>query len=331
MVLPLAIAPAQTIQPNAKQYSLITIGFKGGLNYPFVVNNTLSSAQIIQYLPLVLEFPFGWSSDPNILVRQLVPFNSPNVNYTITVAEVYFPINSITMLQSYITNPESALYNNSDSTQEALAELIDPLIQITGLILTATSVPTQTVMPENGSMGIQLNSAEPGTHQTSKVAGVAVGSVVGCSMYISFMFFLIRRLKMRNMSKKSILPANDFVSPADGDSVDGSSNSMTRAEEFDFSANYAQFMGHSPQLDSFHDSTPSTSTPDNSNMHNSPSLPSARNSVARNTSMRHFAPRQLVLANTQRTGGEGRTEAGDVSKVIPKISDPFYASNSLGW
>ncbi|SCU89911.1 LAFA_0E21814g1_1 [Lachancea sp. 'fantastica'] len=55
--LPQVILPtAPVLEP--KNYSQITVGFKRALNYPFLIENPLASAQIFSFLPGILTFPF---------------------------------------------------------------------------------------------------------------------------------------------------------------------------------------------------------------------------------------------------------------------------------
>ncbi|CAI4059217.1 hypothetical protein SKDZ_04G6160 [Saccharomyces kudriavzevii ZP591] len=56
--LPSLIEPAVAVSEPAN-YTLITVGFTAGLNYEFLVQNPLSSAQIFNFLPLVLGYPFS--------------------------------------------------------------------------------------------------------------------------------------------------------------------------------------------------------------------------------------------------------------------------------
>lgn len=56
--LPQAITPPTAV-PQPAGHSLITIGFKEALNYPFLISHPLSSAQIFSFLPRVLQYPFS--------------------------------------------------------------------------------------------------------------------------------------------------------------------------------------------------------------------------------------------------------------------------------
>lgn len=59
--LPNAIEPAVAVSEPIN-HTLITIGFTAALNYVFLVQNPLSSAQIFNFLPLVLRYPFSNTS-----------------------------------------------------------------------------------------------------------------------------------------------------------------------------------------------------------------------------------------------------------------------------
>ncbi|AJU73663.1 Hkr1p [Saccharomyces cerevisiae YJM689] len=58
---PNAIEPAVAVSEPIN-HTLITIGFTAALNYVFLVQNPLSSAQIFNFLPLVLKYPFSNTS-----------------------------------------------------------------------------------------------------------------------------------------------------------------------------------------------------------------------------------------------------------------------------
>ncbi|CAI4358722.1 BGN_3a_G0012430.mRNA.1.CDS.1 [Saccharomyces cerevisiae] len=59
--LPNAIEPAVAVSEPIN-HTLITIGFTAASNYVFLVQNPLSSAQIFNFLPLVLKYPFSNTS-----------------------------------------------------------------------------------------------------------------------------------------------------------------------------------------------------------------------------------------------------------------------------
>lgn len=243
--LPKAITPATTQLP-AENYEAITIGFKRGLNYPFVVLHPVLLAQIMEYLPLVLGYPYGLSSDSNIYVLQIVPFQSSAVDYLITVAQVYFPLDKILELQNLVSDASSSLYTNPDDTERMLALLIDPLVPLTG-VLTSTQVagnqPTSTGTPEYGLMDVTLYGLLALSDSTpllrGRVAGIAILSVVGCSMYILLMFVLVRRYKLGKLRLGLVLPVLGDLSD------DTSSVELVDARyasggggAYDFAANY---------------------------------------------------------------------------------------------
>ncbi|SCU88833.1 LAMI_0D11474g1_1 [Lachancea mirantina] len=76
--LPQVISPSTPVSqpPN---YTLITVGFTEPLNYPFLIRNPLASAQIFNFLPLVLCYPFNYSSS-QVSARDLRPVIDSSVS-----------------------------------------------------------------------------------------------------------------------------------------------------------------------------------------------------------------------------------------------------------
>ncbi|KAM9919339.1 hypothetical protein OXX59_008016 [Metschnikowia pulcherrima] len=202
--LPRAITPATTTAPGA-DYGVVTIGFKQELNYPFVVQHDMSSAQIFQYLPSVLTYSFTSDSMfANVSVKSLVPYTAQGINYVITVAEVYFPYEAISSLQSLVLSADSKLYNNPDSTSNKLALMIDPRIPLTGL--ETESSTTSSASLGNGSMDSGNSSSKS---KSGTVGGVVAGASIGTFAYMALMALLFKRYK----KKKSVeLPPSDSES-----------------------------------------------------------------------------------------------------------------------
>lgn len=204
--LPRAITPPTQPTPVAN-YDLITIGFKSELNYKFVVDHSLSSAQIFQYLPLVLKFPFGDSNDYNdVSVKRLVPYSAEGIPYTITVAEVYFPHGSVEALAQYIQTPGSLIYRNGDSTQKTLASLIDSRIPLTGLNNNDNdgSSGSNTASSRNGSLDAYSQTS---VKNSGRIAAITIGSAAGCGVYMTLVFLLFK--KLRNKKNGLQLPDSE--------------------------------------------------------------------------------------------------------------------------
>lgn len=189
--LPKAITSINTASP-ADNYILVTIGFKEPLNYPFVVSHSISSAQIFDYLPKVLKSPFGGSGEfDDVTVSRIIPFGSLDTSYIISVAEVYFPDNMVSLLGLLLADTNSKIYQSKDATTAMLALLIDIRVPITGLNVATQA--TQTPQTNNGSVG----SGEAKTLNTGVVAGITVGASVGSLAYMSLMVLLLRRFKKK--------------------------------------------------------------------------------------------------------------------------------------
>lgn len=197
--LPKAITPASTANP-ASNYKLVTVGFREPLNYPFVVSHSILSAQIFDYLPQVLKFPFNGNAEfEDIAVNRIVPFGSLDVNYIISVAEVYFPEDVIDLLQQLLADNNSKLYQNKDPTTAMLALLIDVRVPLTGL--NTAALPTTPAPVDNGSVG----SSDSKSSNSGVVAGIAVGASMGSLAYMSLMVLMFRKYKKRNIELQSDL------------------------------------------------------------------------------------------------------------------------------
>ncbi|GMM29715.1 Msb2 protein [Martiniozyma asiatica (nom. inval.)] len=221
--IPKVIMPASTSKSVGAAKStatadleLITIGFNKGLNYEFVLNNSLSSAQIFEFLPGVVSFPFEDIDASDIQVEKLVPFSSSDVSYLITVAELYFNKDYIPILQSYIYNSSSVLYQNSDSTENALSGLIDPRVPLKGLITSISTddssaaasnllsaIEEQSSRQENNPVDSDTNSSYLGSVSNDKnqveALSQSLGSLDGTSMSAT----ILNRNKTRN--KKGLI------------------------------------------------------------------------------------------------------------------------------
>lgn len=244
--LPKAISPAATTASIPDDYTLITIGFKRSLNYVFVVENSISSAQIFEYLPDVLSYPFSSIDKSDVTVKQLVPYTSSQLSYIITIAEVYFPKSKLTSLQNELTTSGSKIYENPNSAQSTLANLIDSRIPIQGLLgSSSTSVwigsnsdsssgsGSSSVDPQSlGSMDFSSEAnSSVGKSSTSggKMAGIIAGSAVGAGAYLSaIVAFYIRRKNRKQkqdqgMTEEKTRPRSNFesyCSPYDGSSFE---------------------------------------------------------------------------------------------------------------
>jgi hypothetical protein len=201
---------------------LITIGLKGVWDYPFIVSNSIASAQVFGYLPNVLEYPFNYTTS-NISVAELVPFTSSNVDYIITVAEVYFPKDDVAELQALILDSSSSIYNNPDATYNEFADLIDRSIPITGVLDKLNTGSTSSSGTSSGSTFVNSGAMEysqsgvsgASKAETGKNVGIAIGSVVGATTYIALLilgarYYIVRkRVKLESGSNSFLDSASN--------------------------------------------------------------------------------------------------------------------------
>lgn len=195
----------------SQNYTVITIGFKSGLNYPFVVAHSLASAQIFQYLPGTLTFPF--SEENEVAVKQLVPFQSPSLNYIVTIAEVYYPKDWISALNESLQTSYSKFYFNPDATENSLAQLIDVNIPLLGLGGASTrgsssaGATSSSGANSGGTDGFPSSSygsfdSVQDSHATAnkKLGLVGTTSGISAAVYISVLLVGFRMYKQRKGS-----------------------------------------------------------------------------------------------------------------------------------
>lgn len=242
--LPQAIgAPTEVSQPEG--YTLITIGFKQALNYPFVVTNAVTSAQIFAYLPETLNFPFD-DAFSDITVARLGPLKVSNRDYLLTIAEVYFPSAQVENLQTLIQNDESKFYAKN-ATKNLLAAFVDATIPLTGLVEEEGSTSSGSSQSSGASSNVSTSSegeSEDGgksgyrnsgtlgssyyksstfTKQggRSKLVGLIVGVVCGALVYIALMVITFRFI-IKKMQLKASNPNLDETSSVGSASASGS-------------------------------------------------------------------------------------------------------------
>lgn len=300
--LPKAIIPTQSVSQSSG-FELITIGFKQALNYAFIVENSLSSAQIFEYLPQVLCFPFPEIDESAVIVKKLVPYSSTQVDYIITVAEVYFNQSYVDLLQNEILDLTSKIYNNSDATEKSMALLIDSKIPVTNLLESLDNPQQQNSNSNNGnepngggdpavdslgsidSAAITASTIPSDRSRNHKyIAGVVVGCVAGVGIYLGVIIFFLKR-RIRNAAEQDV-PDTSFSSMSD-ESLDSAGAPYTR-EKLEYSSSVGDI-----------------------------GLPDAENSNTQSSSF------------LQMFGFTKPKE--DQPRFVPEISAPINVKSSLGW
>ena len=158
------------------------MGFKKALNYPFVVGNPVTSAQIFAFLPDTLNSPFD-NAFTNITVARLGPLKVSSRDYLLTVAEVYFPSAQVENLQKLIQNDASKFYFVNGTSRNVVASLVDATIPLTGLLQDDGSTTSETGS-ESGSPSNTGSSSNEGTDSSEQSSHGNLGTL-GSSQYLS--------------------------------------------------------------------------------------------------------------------------------------------------
>lgn len=300
--LPQAIAAATEIA-TPDGYTLITIGFKEALNYNFVVNNPVSSAQIFAFLPEILNNPFN-NQFGNISITELVPLHSNSMHYLATVAKAYFPTSDIDELSRMISNNSSPFYSLNEGAAKYLAYLVDPSIPLTGLlgrtISSGVSTSNSTSNSNNNAGSLDSNSynyfrkssngsssdSDQSTFSRAKIIGLVVGIVVGVCVSVAAMVILTRLYIIRRQKAQDVITFPDDSSMSDSNSDKGSFSNEK------FQLNDAASISPSMRINNW-----------------------------------------MNESHYDDTAGPGiqMAQVGKRSVSMPKISRPIATQNSLGW
>lgn len=203
-------------------FSFIQIGFQHQLNYPFVASHPLSAAQIFKYLPLGLAYGLNLN-DSDVSMQSIKPYELDTAGYVISIAMIYIPNSSVSLLESLLLISTSRLYQNPNSSIKDLMSLIDPSIplisanrgslsnngQNNGLYGPSDSSglnsdqglsnfeETKSGRPNSGSLD-QPTTSNTTVH--SKTIGIAVGAVFGSAAYCGAIFLLSKHYRQRKKS-----------------------------------------------------------------------------------------------------------------------------------
>lgn len=181
---------------------LIQVGFKYGLNYPFVVNHTRSAWQIFWYLPVGLAWALNIEKE-QVTMHSLQPYNTiEELGYVTTLALAYVPSQMVDTLQLDVNTAVSRLYQNPDGTTASLMNMINPSISIMAGSLQSGPGHYGPGVSNDGTTGGK-SSGDPlgGNGGGKKIqgtsVGIGVGVVAGAAVYGAAMFYVARRYKRR--------------------------------------------------------------------------------------------------------------------------------------
>jgi hypothetical protein len=187
----------------------IQIGFVFALNYPFVVQNPFSSAQIFKYLPQGIADGLGLDVDL-VTLQSLAPLDTTEqMGFITTIAIAYIPSSYVNTLSLDLHIPTSAIYRNDDASVQTLVNYINPAIPITpGSTLDGSGSSPGTGASPSPSGGTNNDGAfnTDNQNQSSSVkgttAGIAMAAIGGSAAYGAAMFLIARRYKRRKQSHR---------------------------------------------------------------------------------------------------------------------------------
>ncbi|KAK3318282.1 hypothetical protein B0H66DRAFT_231164 [Apodospora peruviana] len=220
--LPKAITPDSGLEPPPDDTTLIQIGFKGALNYPFVVENNKAAAQIFRLLPEALGYAGRFGSDKCRMMKLIPLDTSISLGYITTIAILSYPSQMVDNLSMDIKIPSSSLYNNPDQLVYNLTMQINP-----GIDIVLGSYPGDGAEPGYGGgvpgespaespnsdpYGGGDSSNTQSSAQKGATAGIVSGAVVVAAAYGAAMFVIARRYKSKKQAHRR---ASSISTPSD--------------------------------------------------------------------------------------------------------------------
>ena len=201
--LPQAIYPQSSVSVPV-DYTVIGIAFEEAFNYEYLLNSYIAAAQIINFLPELLKYPFlhsdyqkrevvnkgslkAASNFEYVAVVEIVPYYDSSYDYILSVAKVSFPTASVTHLQALISNRKSSLYTVADKTLSSLAALINSDFKImsdtwlSSALQSGYTVTTQSVKQTITTDYVTVSNGTPITVYTTFQTYVPVTATIANS------------------------------------------------------------------------------------------------------------------------------------------------------
>jgi hypothetical protein len=227
--VPKIVTPADGIPVSPANSTLVRIGFLESLNYPFVVQHSVTVAQIFQVLPIAIAYALQVPTS-FVVTRSLQPY--PLSGYTATVAMVWIPQDQYDTLRVAILAVNSRLYDQPDPTAEQLVKLIDPTIPLladgspgTGNSGSSSGAPNTDGSPNlsnSGSTSGSLDSVESQSNtsspnSTTKQVGIGIGVAFAALGYAALMFYGAKRFRRQSAQAQNDRRGHTRVSSITGE------------------------------------------------------------------------------------------------------------------
>jgi hypothetical protein len=201
---PTIITPANGIPETPANSTLVRIGFLQSLNYPFVVQNSVTVAQIFQVLPIAGAYALNVGNS-DVIVRSLEPYAVSD--YTATSALVFIPNDEVNSLELQLLATNSRLYSQNNPTAQQLVDLIDPTIPLLANSPSSSTTDSNGASAsgaagasDQGAIGGSLDNGQSQETSTSsgKQAAIGIGAAAAAIAYAALMFLGARRFRKQS-------------------------------------------------------------------------------------------------------------------------------------
>jgi len=199
------------LNQNFSGYTLISILFDQELNWPFVVNNSVSSSQIFAFLPLIIStaLQIDPSQVKTYCLEVYVPstyHNTSDMSQLGTMWLGFIPTNLVDTLAAEIKATQSAFYNG---VPNAVAK------QLAGLVNSGFNLISVAPPATGGASGSSSAASGSSNSKSRQDAIIGVVTALGAIAVLVLVFLGYRSFKRRRELAHRQLsdptPANAFV------------------------------------------------------------------------------------------------------------------------
>lgn len=164
-----------------------------------------SASQIFTYLPQGLAHALTLGNS-EVYIKGLMPYDTTaSMGYITTLAQAYVPKTMVDQLGLEILNPNSAVYQQPDTTVQQLMSMINPTIPLIpgASMYDGSNTQSATSQATGGAGGSDGDGApiggDSGASQSVKGSsvGIGVGAVCGAAVYAAAMVYVARRYRKK--------------------------------------------------------------------------------------------------------------------------------------
>ncbi|MCJ1387544.1 hypothetical protein MMC18_000387 [Xylographa bjoerkii] len=224
--VPRLIEPPSGNLPSPPQDTiLVQVGFLDPLDYAFVAFNNTAILQIFRYIPEAIAYSVSMPLD-SITMRSIQPYDTGQTyGYITTLACVYVPSNLVNEFSTALNTPDSAFYNNPNSSVHDLTSFVNPAVPVLAGSTTNFKLTTTAASATSATFSVSVTSTLSTANASSTLANsvgssLSSGAVIGVGIVIPLVIITLVLLALfwfRNRRRRGA--KKDAVEKDDDDKI----------------------------------------------------------------------------------------------------------------